>query len=75
MPIKPQQIDAAALYSVPESCEALGVSRSTIYAYARAGRLRLVKSGARSRVPGEDLRRLSAGGEGAPGSSPEPGRP
>lgn len=42
------------LYSVAEFMAAFGISRSAFYAEVRAGRLRLVKFGATSRVKRAD---------------------
>jgi len=45
-------------FTVNEACAALRVSRSTLYALARAGRLPLHQLGARKRVAKADLERL-----------------
>jgi excisionase family DNA binding protein len=38
------------LFTVPQFCEAYGISRTTFYAEVKAGRLRIVKIGAATRV-------------------------
>ena len=40
------------LFTVPETCESLGISRSTLYALIRSGKLHTVKIGERGiRIP------------------------
>jgi excisionase family DNA binding protein len=55
------------LVTVDESCQALRVSRSTLYALAREGKIELRRVGKSSRVTVESLRRFY---EGLPNSTP-----
>lgn len=54
--------DAPKAYRVPDACRALGVGRSTIYKLASAGKLRLVRIGGRTVVPGAEIERLAKEG-------------
>lgn len=49
-------------YRVPDACRALGVGRSTLYKLASAGKLRLVRIGGRTVVPGNEVSRLATEG-------------
>jgi excisionase family DNA binding protein len=55
-------------YRIPEVAEALGTSRTKIYALILAGSIRTTLVGSRLRVPAAELERL--GKEGVP--SPRP---
>jgi excisionase family DNA binding protein len=48
------------LYSMADAARHLGVSRTTLYAEARAGRVRTLKVGRRRLVPGAALGEFSA---------------
>lgn len=47
---------------IPEACAALGISRSTIYALAAEGKIRLVHIGRRALVPESEIDRLASEG-------------
>lgn len=51
--------NAPRAYRVPDACRALGVGRSTIYKLASSGKLRLVRIGGRTVVPGAEIDRLA----------------
>lgn len=54
--------EAPRAYRVPDACRALGVGRSTLYKLASAGKLRLVRIGGRTVVPGNEVNRLATEG-------------
>jgi len=54
--------EAPRAYRVPDACRALGVGRSTLYKLASAGKLRLVRIGGRTVVPGNEVSRLATEG-------------
>ena len=45
-------------YRIDEACRALGIGRTSLYALAASGQLRLVKIAGRTLVPESELRRL-----------------
>jgi excisionase family DNA binding protein len=47
---------------IPEACAALGIGRSTIYALAADGKIRLIHIGRRTLVPESEIDRLVAEG-------------
>lgn len=51
--------DSPRAYRVKDACRALGVGRSTLYKLAAAGKLRLVRIGGRTVVPGNEVDRLA----------------
>lgn len=55
-------ISSPRAYRVPDACRALGVGRSTLYKLASAGKLRLVRIGGRTVVPGNEVERLATEG-------------
>lgn len=55
-------VEAPRAYRVPDACRALGVGRSTLYKLASAGKLRLVRIGGRTVVPGNEVSRLATEG-------------
>lgn len=55
-------MEAPRAYRVPDACRALGVGRSTLYKLASAGKLRLVRIGGRTVVPGAEIERLAKEG-------------
>jgi excisionase family DNA binding protein len=52
-------IGAPKARRIPEACAALGISRSTIYALAAEGKIRLVHIGRRTVVPETEIDRLA----------------
>lgn len=48
------------IVSIAEACERLGVSRSTLYSEARAGRIAIVRFGGRSGVTDTEIERVIA---------------
>lgn len=53
-PLDPQQ-----RYEIPEACRYLRQSRAKTYQDVKAGRLRVIKDGARTYVPGSEIARRS----------------
>ena len=52
-----------ALHTVQQACALLGgISRTLLYELIGAGRVRVVKLGARTMVPDAEIRRIAAGG-------------
>ena len=49
-------------YSITEACELLGIKRTRLYQHVNAGRLTLIKDGARSFVLHDELVLLAATG-------------
>lgn len=49
-------------YSFKEACKATSLSKTTLYSYVAAGKLRVVRIGGRTVIPAESLRELVAGG-------------
>jgi excisionase family DNA binding protein len=47
-------------YSIAETCEAIGVTRPTLYKLIAEARLRTVKVGTRRLVPATEIERLLA---------------
>ena len=47
-------------YRVPDACRAAGIGKTSLYALAAAGKLRLVRVAGRTLVPADDLRALIA---------------
>jgi excisionase family DNA binding protein len=61
-------------YRVPEVADALGVSRSRIYAWIQEGSIKTTLVGSRLRIPANELARI--GKEGVPaGSATRPASP
>ena len=52
-------IEAPRAYRIPDACRALGIGRSSLYKLASTGRLRLVRIGGRTVVPGAEIARLA----------------
>ncbi len=50
------------LYSISETCRAIGVARSTIYTLIAAGRLETIKIGRRTLVKSASIERLACEG-------------
>lgn len=59
---KSQAVDRPIAYRIPDAVRVSGLSRSTLYELAAAGRLRLSKVGGRTLVPRHELERLIANG-------------
>lgn len=51
-------------YSIREACEAISLSRTTIYSHIAAGRLRVVRIGGRTIIPADSLHSFLAGENG-----------
>jgi hypothetical protein len=51
---EPASVQVKPVYSIPEFCEDFGPSRSVAYEEIKAGRLRVFKVGAATRIAGED---------------------
>ena len=63
----PRKVEAR-FYSLAETCEVVGVSRSTIKSLIASGKLRAVKIGSRTLVPAaaiDELERSLTGGSAA----------
>jgi excisionase family DNA binding protein len=45
-------------YQIPEACERLQISRSSLWKYAGLGRIKLIRIGGRTLLSGEELNRL-----------------
>jgi len=56
------QNETRRAYRVQDACRALGVGRSTLYKLAGNGKLRLVRIGGRTVVPGDEVNRLATEG-------------
>ena len=52
-------VDIHQRYSVSEACGYLSISHTALYAAIAAGRLRVIKDGKRTLVPGSEISRLS----------------
>lgn len=52
-------LDPLRRYSVEDSCQYLGISRSRLYEKAAAGEIKLIKDGKRTYAPGAEIARLS----------------
>lgn len=50
-------------YSLKEAARASSLSRSTLYSYIAAGRLRVVRVGGRTIIPADALQKLLSGEE------------
>ena len=48
-------------YSIREACEATSLSRSSIYNYRAAGKLKTIRIGGRTVIPADSLHALLAG--------------
>ena len=57
-----KQQDDKLLFSVKSAAEALDCSRGTIYGLMKSGRVRVVKIGADSRIPLDEIQRLAKDG-------------
>lgn len=53
-------LDPLARYSIAETLRRLGISKPTLYADIKAGRIRTIKHGRRRFCPGSEIARLSA---------------
>jgi excisionase family DNA binding protein len=53
-----EQTTTPAAFTVRDFCRALSISRSHLYSLVKQGRIRIVKVGGRTLVPGTELRRL-----------------
>lgn len=51
--------DERFAYSINEACRSLGLGRTSIYALANAGHLRLLRIAGRTLVPRSELERLT----------------
>jgi excisionase family DNA binding protein len=51
-----------AAYRLAEGCKELGISRSTAYRLYAAGKIKLVKIGGRTLIPGAEIARLASEG-------------
>ena len=49
-------------WRIPDGAKQLGVSRSTVYALAAAGKLRLVRIAGRALIPDTEIQRLAREG-------------
>lgn len=54
--------EAPRAYRVKDACSVLGIGRSSLYKLASAGKLRLVRIGGRTVVPGAEIERLAKEG-------------
>ena len=52
-------LDVQQRYSIPETSAYLRESRAQIYTDIKAGRIRIIKHGARTYIPGSEIARLS----------------
>jgi hypothetical protein len=52
-------LDEKQRYEIPEACKYLRQSRAKTYNDVKAGRLRVIKDGARTYVPGSEIARKS----------------
>lgn len=59
-PLPDDRTVAKMAYSVDEACEALGLSRPSVYDLIRSGQLRSKKLGGRRVIPVTELERLLA---------------
>jgi excisionase family DNA binding protein len=46
-------------YTVPDACDVLGISRTSLYQLIRSGELKIVKIAGRTLVPRSELERLT----------------
>jgi hypothetical protein len=53
-------LDIAQRYEIPESSEYLRQSRAKTYNDIKAGKIRVIKDGRRTYIPGSEIARLSA---------------
>jgi excisionase family DNA binding protein len=53
-----EQTTTPAAFTVRDFCRALSISRSHLYSLVKHGRIRIIKLGGRTLVPGTELRRL-----------------
>lgn len=60
--LKMEPVDQPIAYRIPDAVRVSGLSRSTIYELAAAGRLKLSKVGGRTLVPRDQLEQLIADG-------------
>lgn len=56
----PQQDLAPLAHAVPDACQRLGISRSTLYELIASGEIRSFKVGTRTLIPESELRRFIA---------------
>ena len=52
-------VDLNQRYTIPEACGYLATSHTTLYAAIAAGKLKVIKDGKRTFVPGAEISRLS----------------
>jgi excisionase family DNA binding protein len=52
------QNNANRALSIPEACQRLGISRSTLWKYARLGKIKLIRIGGRTLAPSFEIDRL-----------------
>lgn len=52
-------VDTNQRYTIPEACGYLATSHTTLYAAIAAGKLRVIRDGKRTFVPGCEISRLS----------------
>lgn len=48
------------MYQIPEACRQLGIGRTLLYELITTGKLTVVKLGARTLVPADELAKLAA---------------
>jgi excisionase family DNA binding protein len=49
-------------FSIPEACQRLGISRSSIWKYAKLGKIKLIRIGGRTLAPSYEVERLLSEG-------------
>lgn len=65
----PQQDLAPLAHAVPDACQRLGISRSTLYELIASGEIRSFKVGARTLIPEAELRKFIASKMQSPSGS------
>ena len=50
--------DQHRAYQIPEACERLRISASSVWKYAALGKIKLVRIGGRTLLAGDELKRL-----------------